>query len=255
MERADVRPVHVRAPRIAFMPRDPGQVWGGTWLAVAPRVVWLFALISASLWAAGVGLAQAQAPARAPAAPSAAASTSWLQASLGVSLPVPRGERRDGGVDFGAAYGFRRGRFRIGAETRYTFLGGFDQITQVYRVSEPSYRLDLGPAFAAEVLACGSFSLQLGARGLFSRSGTYRHSGALLGSWECNTDGCTSNGEPSYRVAFVAFYGFSAALDLIAVFPGVFVRVSGLRTRWFGGHEVDPPKVQHWLQLAVGFSY
>ena len=66
----------------------------------------------------------------------------------------------------------------------------------------------------------------------------------------------TSEGEPSRAVPFVAFYGFSAALDLVLIFRSLFVRLSAARTRWFWGHDVEPPsKAQHWLQLALGFAY
>lgn len=215
----------------------------------------LLILILISIWTGQAARSRAQAPVSGPAVRAESPSSSWVQLGLGVSLPIPRGERRDGGLDLGAAYGFRHGRFRVGAELRYTFLGGFDVTSQIYRASESTYRLDLGPAFAFELFSAGPISVQLGARGLFSRSGTYRRSGALLGTWECDAHGCTSNGEPSYEVPFVAFYGFSATLDVVAVFPSCFLRLSAMRTRWFRGHEVEPPKVQHWFQFALGFAY
>jgi hypothetical protein len=222
---------------------------------MALRVQRALILIWLSLLAGAAPRARADAAASSAPALHESAPTSWMQLGLGASLTLPRGERRDGGLDLGAAYGFRQGRFRVGAELRYTYLGGFDVATQIYRASEATYRVDLGPAFAVELFSSGRVSLQLGARALFSRSGTYRRSGALLGSWECDAGGCSSDGVPSRAVPFVAFYGFSAALDMVAVFPSFFLRVSALRTRWFRGHEVEPPKVQHWLQFALGFAY
>ena len=204
------------------------------------------AALAAVLSAAATARAQpTPAPQNESASP-AKVRRDWLQLGLGMSLPVPRSGRNDGGLDIGAAYGFRHGPFRFGGEARYTFVGGFD-------APKPIYRMDIGPAAYVELVKLGSASLQLGIRLQFTRSGTYRRADIPIEPDACEADDCPEGGDA--RVAsFMAYYGLSSSFDVALVLPYWFVRISGVHTGWHGSREANPPYMEHWFQLATGFA-
>jgi hypothetical protein len=180
---------------------------------------------------------------RAPAPPHAPAKarSTYLQASLGYLLPVPRANRHDQGVDLGLAYGWRKRIWRLGGEARYTFAGGFD-------ADQPTYRFDIGAAGGIEVFSSRYFAIQLGVRGMFSRAGTYRRS-------EVPVERNGPDGPYVETVSFVAWYGITASGDVTLLFPYCFVRVSGMHTSWYWSHERDSPWMEHWAHFAVGYAF
>lgn len=171
----------------------------------------------------------------------AAERTTWLQASVGYLLPVPRANRHDQGLDLGLAYGWRHRIWRLGGEARYTFLGGFD-------AEQPTYRFDIGVLGAAQAFTSRYVALQFGIRGLFSRAGTYRRS-------DVPVQRSGPMGPETESVSFVAWYGITASFDVTLLFPFCFVRASGMHTSWYWSHERDSPWMEHWAHFAVGYAF
>jgi hypothetical protein len=162
----------------------------------------------------------------------------WMQWSAGVLVSAQQDQHKDGGVDLGGAVGWARKRLRLGGELRYTFAGGYDSESSVYR-------LDMGLHLGGQLVQLGEFSVWLSTRQLFTRAGTYRREQPhVIGSYDST----------ERTIPYVALYGLSSTADLSLVWKGALVRISLLRTWWFAGHELSPPPAQYWVHLALGGS-
>lgn len=172
----------------------------------------------------------------------------WAYIGLGAASAIKGRYFKTGGLDFALGLARSWRRVRLGGELRYTFLGGFDDPSDIYR-----YRVDIGPLHSVVLLERESLALSVGTRSLFSRAGTRRQA-SNGGSWECRADVCEDVGTTFHSIPYRAFYGFSATADLMLEWRGYFLRGSYMRTRWVADHGISAPKHQDWVHVSFGFS-